>query len=394
VMHALHQRHGWSIARIAREFDVAWRTARRYATAETVPRYRPRARPAELSPAQAAHVTRRLGAHPELRATTLYREVQGFGYVGSYPSFARRVRRLRPVDPQADPEVRFETDPGVQVQADWADCGRWLVGQELRTLHALVAVLGFSRMVAVRSATDTTRPTTLGLLTECLVALGGAPGEVLTDRDPALVIGATPSGRPVFAPEWVDLAEVLGIRPRAPAGLGGPRWRTLASQITTRLAASPAPSMPLVPSPAMGNDSLAIRSGSPPPAFAERRSLHPWQPSPLADAAARPKGQALEVVELQAIDEGSAVGAAAPAPIRDSQATRPICIAPRWVLNQPPLESNGRPSPIRSNALTCAVAHVPRARLASSPLASTAGRRVRTRPPWPRPRTAPGPVGA
>ena len=55
----------------------------------------------------------------------------------------------------------------------------------------------------------------LWLLTECLVDLGGAPTEVLTDRDPALVIGSTPSGRAVFAPEWVDLAEVLGLRPRA-----------------------------------------------------------------------------------------------------------------------------------------------------------------------------------
>jgi transposase len=215
VMHALYQGHGWSIARIAREFDVSWRTARRYATAETVPRYRPRARPAGLTRAQAAHVVRRLGGHPELRATTLYREVRELGYVGSYPSFARRVRALRPVDRQADPEVRFETDPGVQVQADWADCGQWLVGEQLCTLHALVAVLGFSRMVAVRFATDTTRPTTLWLLTQCLVDLGGAPIEVLSDRDPALVIGSTPSGRAVFAPEWVDLAEVLGVRPRA-----------------------------------------------------------------------------------------------------------------------------------------------------------------------------------
>jgi transposase len=186
-----------------------------HATAETVPRYRPRARPAELSPAQAAHVARRLGAHPELRATTLYREVRELGYVGSYPSFARRVRLLRPVDPHADPQVRFETDPGVQVQADGADCGQWLVGDQLRVLHALVVVLGFSRMVAVRFATDTTRPTTLRLLTQCLVDLGRAPAEVLTDRDPALVIGSTPSGRPVFAPEWVDLAEVLGVRRRA-----------------------------------------------------------------------------------------------------------------------------------------------------------------------------------
>ena len=51
---------------------------------------------------------------------TLYREVQELGYGGSHPSFARRVRLLRPVDPQADPRVRFESDPGVQVQADCA----------------------------------------------------------------------------------------------------------------------------------------------------------------------------------------------------------------------------------------------------------------------------------
>src|SRR4029450_2287191 len=70
------------------------------------------------------------------------------------PPLPRRVRVLRPVDRQADPEVRFETDPGVQVQADWADCGRWLVGDQLCTLQALVAVLGFSRMGAVGFGTE------------------------------------------------------------------------------------------------------------------------------------------------------------------------------------------------------------------------------------------------
>jgi transposase len=180
-----------------------------------VPRYRPRARPAELSPAQAAHVVRRLGAHPELRATTLYREVQPLGYAGSYPSFARRVRLLRPVDAQADPQVRFETDPGVQVQADWADCGQWLVGDQLCTLQAFVAVLGFSRMVTVRFATDTTRPTTLRLL----VAVPGRPwwgtrrgahrpGSGAGDRrHPIRSAGVRAGvGRP---------GRVLGLRPRA-----------------------------------------------------------------------------------------------------------------------------------------------------------------------------------
>jgi transposase len=215
VMHALHVHHGWSISKLAKEFGVNWRTAHRYAIADAVPRYRPRQRPAELTEAQLAHLERRLGRCADLRATTLYRELRELGYEGSYPSLVRRVRAIRPRDEDVDPVVRFETDPGIQAQVDWTDCGAWLVGTELRRLHALVEILGFSRMVAVRFALDTTRPTTLRLLVGGLTDLGGVPEEILSDRDPALVIGETPSHRPVFAPEWSDLAATLGTRPRA-----------------------------------------------------------------------------------------------------------------------------------------------------------------------------------
>lgn len=215
VMHALHAHYGWSISRIAQEFGVNWRTARRYASSEAVPRYRGREHPAELTQAQAAHLQRRLAQCADLRATTLHRELAELGYQGSYASLARRVRAIRPRDEDLDPLVRFETGPGIQAQVDWTDCGRWLVGTELRGLHALVGILGYSRMVAVRFATDKTRPTTLRLLAMTLHDLGGAPAEVLSDRDPALVIGETPSHRAVFAPEWSDLAATLGTRPRA-----------------------------------------------------------------------------------------------------------------------------------------------------------------------------------
>ena len=93
-LHVLH-RHGWSIAALAREFGLSWRTARRYAAAEEAPRYRPRARPAELSPAEVAHVERRLAACPDLRATVLLRELHDeYGYLGSYASLRRRVRNF------------------------------------------------------------------------------------------------------------------------------------------------------------------------------------------------------------------------------------------------------------------------------------------------------------
>jgi transposase len=213
-LHVLH-RHGWSIAALAREFGLDWRTARRYATASAPPTYKPRTRPTELSPAQLAHVERRLTACPDLRTTVLLRELRDdYAYAASYTSLRRRVTPLRPTD-TAEPEVRFETGPGVQTQGDWTACGTWPLGDGTAELHAFVAILGFSRMVAFRFATDKTRRTTLRAIVRCVDDLGGASSEFLTDRDTALMNGARADGCPIYAPEWVDTAALLGTRPRA-----------------------------------------------------------------------------------------------------------------------------------------------------------------------------------
>lgn len=212
-LRALH-RQGWSIAALAREFNLNRRTVARYVDEAELPSYGSRPCPADLGPDQLAHVIRRLEICKTIRATTLFREVQELGYQKSYVSFARRVRLLRTIEP-AEPEVRFETGASVQVQMDWTELGAWQLGDEVIELKAWVAVLGFSRAVAFRLATDKTRATTLGLIPQVLSDLGGCPDEILTDRDPALVIGETSDKRAIFAPEWVDLALSLGTSPKA-----------------------------------------------------------------------------------------------------------------------------------------------------------------------------------
>ena len=213
ILRALHE-HGWKIAELAREFGMSRNTVSRHVKGDNPPHYQ-RDCPADLTPEQAEYVERRLAVCSTLRATTLYREITDeYDYEGSYPSFARRVRPLRVKQP-LDPVVRFETDPGVQTQMDWADCGLWPLGTETVELHALVAVLGFSRHVGLRFAADKTRPTTLELVPWILHDLGGATKEMLTDRDSVFVIGETSYKRPVFAPEWVDLCMTLSITTRA-----------------------------------------------------------------------------------------------------------------------------------------------------------------------------------
>lgn len=213
-LHVLHK-HGWSVSALARAFGLNWRTVKRELTSSGPRGYPQRTQPTALSEAQARHVERRLVVCPSLRGTDLHAELRrGYGYAGSYPAFARHLRALRPARVR-DPEIRFETDPGVQTQADWAQVGGWPLGDELVELNALVAILGCSRAPAIRFATDRTRRTTFERLIRCLDDLGGVPREVLTDRDAAFCIGATGDGRAILAPEWVDLSAVLGLVPKA-----------------------------------------------------------------------------------------------------------------------------------------------------------------------------------
>lgn len=213
-LHVLHQ-HGWSISALAREFGLNWRTVKREVTSPTPRHYRQRAHPTALTEPQLRHVERRLAGCPTIRGTDLHAELRrDYGYTGSYPAFGRHLRHLRPT-PVRDPLIRFETDPGAQTQADWAQLGVWPLGDDAAELSAMVAILGCSRAPAIRFATNRTRDTSLACLTRCLGDLGGTTREILTDRDPAFCIGSRSDGGAILAPAWVDLCGVLGVVPKA-----------------------------------------------------------------------------------------------------------------------------------------------------------------------------------
>jgi transposase len=211
-MHVLHQ-HGWSVSALARQFELNRRTVARELEAEGPRSYPHRAPSHPLTEAQLAHIDRRLAVCPVLRTTDLHRELcAGFGYVGSYWTFLRQVRPLRPAVP-VEPEVRFETLPGVQTQADWKHLGVWPLGEEQVELHAMVTILGHSRMPAMRIATSCTREVSFERLVRCLADLGGVTRELLTDRDTVFCNHGEQG--PLFVPEWVDLCALLGTVPRA-----------------------------------------------------------------------------------------------------------------------------------------------------------------------------------
>lgn len=211
---ALHD-HGWSPTQLAREFGLS-RTTIYKELANPAPRvYGPRPAPFLFTAAQVIYLEQRLVTCPDIRGTDLHAELrEHYRYEGSYPAFQRHIRPLRPAVLR-DPEIRFETDPGVQTQADWAELGVWPLGERMDVLSAMVTVLGCSRAPAIRFATDRRRETSLHRVLLCQNYLGGATREMLTDRDPAFVIGQTSDGAAILAPEWVEQWRLLGMVRRA-----------------------------------------------------------------------------------------------------------------------------------------------------------------------------------
>jgi transposase len=177
------KKQGRSIRQIAREMGMARNTVRRYLREPGKGRYGPREpRPCKLD-AFKAYLCERIGqARPDwIPATVLLREIQGAGYGGGISQLKAYLAPLKATAP--DPVVRFETEPGRQMQADFTVIRR---GRD--RLSAFVATLGYSRATFVRF----TLREDFSIWRDCLQAafeyFGGVTHEVLFDNAKPVII--------------------------------------------------------------------------------------------------------------------------------------------------------------------------------------------------------------
>lgn len=217
VRHYLEQ--GLGKAEIARRVGVAVRTVYHWIATGQLDRdldecpVRYRKRPAVACKVDGVRelVATRLAEFPQLTATRLFDEARAAGYRGGYTQMKALVRQLRPC-PVPEPVVRFETPPGLQAQVDFAEFSLpW--GRR----HALVVVLGYSRLMWVKFYPRQTMAVLVSGLEEAFAAFGGVPSELLFDQMRAVVIDdQRPSGgRLLENAEFARFASHWGFRIRA-----------------------------------------------------------------------------------------------------------------------------------------------------------------------------------
>ena len=210
---------GASKAELARRFGVSRRTIHRWIGSGRLDRdmeagaARYAARPAaahKLDPYKGI-IDARLAEYPKLSARRLFDEVRAAGYPGGYGRVRDHVREARPRAP-SEPAVRFETPAGRQGQVDF---GTFTLPWGRR--HALLVVLGYSRLLWLRFFPRQTMDALFAGLEGAFARFGGVPGELLFDQMRAVVVSddRLDGGALVANAEFQRFALHWGFRVRA-----------------------------------------------------------------------------------------------------------------------------------------------------------------------------------
>jgi transposase len=210
---AILRKHGASIRELARVTGYSRNTVRRYlrgGEAAAARKPGPR-RPEKLDCFKDYLVARLQAAAPDrIPAAVLFREIKAHGYQGCETRVKQFVRGFMPTPPPA-PIVRFETEPGQQMQADWATVGR---GAE--RLSVFIATLGWSRAAYIEFCNDERVETLIRCHENAFLAFGGVSREVLYDNMKTVVVERNAYGRGVhrFHAGFLDYAKHAGFLPR------------------------------------------------------------------------------------------------------------------------------------------------------------------------------------
>lgn len=207
----LHKQ-GKSLRAIACEIGCSVNTVRKYLAQDSAPKYPGRQRAAKVAAYEDYLRQRIAAAAPDwIPATVLWREITEMGFAGCERSVRSFVAGLRPVE-AAEPLIRFETEPGVQMQVDWIEFRR----KKGSSLFAFVATLGYSRASYVEFASDMKLATLLSCHANCFAWFGGVPKQVLYDNMKTVVLERDAYGptQHRFTPGFLDFARHYGFAPK------------------------------------------------------------------------------------------------------------------------------------------------------------------------------------
>lgn len=213
-MRLLHEA-GWGAKRIAKEVGVARNTVRRYLRSPHADvQVRPGARALDEDGRARA---RELFVGPASgNAVVVQQMLSERGLDASVRTVQRVVAEQRREQRVAQvATVRFETEPGSQMQIDFGE--KWIaIGGELVRVFFLVAVLGYSRRIFVKAFLNQRSDDWREGIAAAFRHFGGVTRTLLGDNAKSLVLGRDrTTGVVTFHPAYLAFCRDWDVEPRA-----------------------------------------------------------------------------------------------------------------------------------------------------------------------------------
>ena len=143
----------------------------------------------------------------------ILRELQAKGYTGSTTIIGDYIRPKRPLR-GSRATVRFETDPGEQMQHDWGEIVT-LVAEKPTKAYFNVNTLGYSRRFHFWCTERNDAEHTYEGIIRSFEHFGGVTREVLVDNQKSAVISHRIGEKVRFNERFIDLAGHYGFTPHA-----------------------------------------------------------------------------------------------------------------------------------------------------------------------------------
>ncbi len=119
---------------------------------------------------------------PQVKTPVVLQRLQNKGFDGKITILRDYLQKLR--GPQSSPKafIRFESDPGQQIQIDWGHFGHLQYQDTKRKLYALTVVEGYSRMLYVEFTHSQNQSALHQCLLNALTFFGGTSHEIVVDN--------------------------------------------------------------------------------------------------------------------------------------------------------------------------------------------------------------------
>ena len=206
------RKEGRYIKDIAQELGVHPRTIRRALDRNAPGKTGRPSGKSKLDPYK-AWIDQRLG-EGVWNAKVLYQEIRDRGYTGEITLVRLYIKPKRTMRPVSRRTVRFETEPGQQLQSDWGEIWTQMGGARTK-IYFSVNTLGYSRRFHVWGTESLDAEHTYEGIIRAFEWLGGGTREVLIDNQKTAVITHRMGEPAIFHPRFLDLAAHYGFDSKA-----------------------------------------------------------------------------------------------------------------------------------------------------------------------------------